>query len=125
MVWVNIDTSSLAYINKGGTNNYVQVDIGESVYAQGAKVIVTTPTRTLTEWLVTGEGLASDQTALLQFGLGKESTILNIKVHLSDDKELSIDNPKINNIIDFKSQINTLLNSEIEMIEADIEEQEE
>jgi len=125
MVWVNIDTSSLAYINKGGANNYVQVDIGESVNAQGAKVTVTTPTRTLTEWLVTGEGLASDQTALLQFGLGKESTVLNIKVNLSDDKELSIDNPKTNSVVDFKSQINTLLNSETETIEADIEEQEE
>ena len=106
MIWVNIDTPSLAYINKGGTNNYLQVDMGESVNVQGAKVTVTTPTRTLTEWLVTGEGLASDQTALLQFGLGKETTVLNIRVSLANDKEISIDNPKINTIVDLKTEVN-------------------
>ena len=106
MIWVNIDTPALAYINKGGANNYLQVDLGETVNAQGAKVTVTTPTRTLTEWLVTGEGLASDQTALLQFGLGEESTVSNIKVWLSNDKEISIDNPKINTVIDLKALVN-------------------
>ncbi|MGK0376857.1 MAG: hypothetical protein ACJA1Z_000663 [Patiriisocius sp.] len=105
MIWVNIDTPSLAYINKGGTNNYLQVDLGESVNVQGAKVTVTTPTRTLTEWLVAGEGLASDQTALIQFGLGKESTVSNIKVWLANDKEITVDNPEINRIIDLKAEV--------------------
>ncbi|WP_405211860.1 CRTAC1 family protein [Dokdonia sp. Asnod2-E02] len=105
MIWVNIDTPSLAYINKGGTNNYLQVDLGESVNVQGAKVTVTTPTRTLTEWLVTGEGLASDQTSLIQFGLGKESTVSNIKVWLANDKEITVDNPEINRIIDLKAEV--------------------
>ena len=105
MIWVNIDTQSLAYINKGGTNNYLQVDLGESVNVQGAKVTVTTATKTLTEWLVTGEGLASDQTALLQFGLEKETAVSKLTVHLANDKEISIDNPKINTIIDLKKQI--------------------
>ncbi|WP_298347993.1 CRTAC1 family protein [uncultured Dokdonia sp.] len=105
MIWVNIDTPSLAYINKGGTNNYLQVDLGESVNVQGAKVTVTTPTRTLTEWLVTGEGLASDQTSLIQFGLGKESTVFNIKVWLANDKEITVDNPEINRIIDLKAEV--------------------
>ena len=105
MLWVNIDSPSLAYINKGGANNYLQVDLGESVQAQGAKVTVTTPTKTLTEWLVTGEGLASDQTALLHFGLGEENTVSNIKVHLANDKEISNDNPKANTIIDLQSEV--------------------
>ncbi|GAK99661.1 hypothetical protein JCM19314_3706 [Nonlabens ulvanivorans] len=105
MIWVNIDTPSLAYINKGGTNNYLQVDLGESVNAQGAKITITTSTKTLTEWLVTGEGLASDQTALVHFGLGKESRILNLKVILSNDQEISIDNPKVNSMINLRSEI--------------------
>ncbi|WP_282147762.1 CRTAC1 family protein [Algibacter lectus] len=119
MIWVNIDSPSLAYINKGGTNNYLQVDLGESVNAQGAKVTVTTPTRTLTDWLVSGEGLASDQTALLQFGLGKESTVLNIKVLLADNREISIDNPKINSVIDLKPQVKAPIAEEtdIEIVE--------
>lgn len=105
MIWVNIDTPSLAYINKGGTNNYLQVDLGESVNVQGAKITVTTPTKKLTEWVVTGEGLASDQTALVQFGLGNETSVSNIKVWLTNDKEISIDNPKINSIINLKAEV--------------------
>ncbi|WP_055444870.1 FG-GAP repeat domain-containing protein [Lacinutrix himadriensis] len=105
MIWVNIDTPSLAYINKGGTNNYLQVDLGESVQVQGAKVTVTTPTKTLTEWLVSGEGLASDQTALLQFGLGEDTKVTNIKIWLTNDMEISIDNPEINTIMDLKSAV--------------------
>lgn len=105
MIWVNINTPSLAYINKGGENNYLQVDLGEYVNVQGSKVTLTTPTRTLTEWLVTGEGLASDQTALLQFGLGKEKTISKLTVLLANDKIISLDNPKINSIIDLKSEV--------------------
>jgi hypothetical protein len=105
MFWVNIDTPSLAYINKGGDNNYLHINLGESVNTQGAKVTVTTPTKTITEWLVTGEGLASDQTALLQFGLGKDTSVSNIKVKLANDKEISVDNPEINRIIDLKAEV--------------------
>ncbi|MFD2914124.1 FG-GAP repeat domain-containing protein [Psychroserpens luteus] len=105
MIWVNIDTPSLAYINKGGTNNYLQVDLGESVNVQGAKVTVTTPTKTLTDWLVSGEGLASDQTALLQFGLGEETTVSNLKIWLTNDEAINIDNPKINSIISLKAEL--------------------
>jgi len=105
MIWVNIDTPSLAYINKGGSNNYLQVDLGESVQVQGAKVTVTTPTKTLTEWLVSGEGLASDQTALLQFGLGEDTEVTNITIWLTNDMEISIDNPEINSILDLKSEV--------------------
>ena len=118
MIWVNIDTPSLAYINRGGNNNYLQVDLGESVNAQGAKVTVTTPTRILTDWLVTGEGLASDQTALLQFGLGKETSVSNVKVWLSDDKEVSIDNPEINSVVDLKTAIRAMMNP-VEEIETE------
>ena len=105
MIWVNINTPSLAYINKGGDNNYLQVDLGESVNVQGAKVTVTTATKTLTEWLVTGEGLASDQTALLQFGLGKETAVSNIKVVLANNQVINVQNPKINTIINLKPEV--------------------
>ncbi|WP_179315244.1 CRTAC1 family protein [Winogradskyella undariae] len=109
MIWVNIDTPALAYINQGGTNNYLQVDLGESINVQGAKVTVTTPNKTLTEWLVTGEGLASDQTALLQFGLGTTARVLNVKVLLADAKEISIDHPEINGILDLKAEVEKAL----------------
>ncbi|MBF8150590.1 VCBS repeat-containing protein [Winogradskyella sp. F6397] len=114
MIWVNIDTPSLAYINKGGTHNYLQVDLGESIQVQGAKVTVTTPTKTLTDWLVSGEGLASDQTALLQFGLGDETTISNVTIWLTNDEVISIDTPIINSVISLTAELekqNALLES--------------
>ncbi|MEP0263027.1 CRTAC1 family protein [Dokdonia sp.] len=105
MIWVNIDTPSLAYINKGGDNNYLNIDLGESVYVQGASIQIQTPTKTLTEYLVTGEGLASDQTALVHFGLGKETSVSKIEVRLTNGQNIYLNNPKINTLIDLKDAV--------------------
>jgi hypothetical protein len=121
MIWTNIDSPSLAYINKGGTNNFIQVDLGENFNAQGAVVTVKTPTRTLTNYIVSGEGLASDQTALVHFGLGKEASISKLTVRLSNGKEITVENPKINSIIDLKTQVksSTLLEETKEVLETE------
>ncbi len=104
IIWVNIDSPSLAYINKGGTNNFIQIKLEDNAQAQGAKVTVTTSTKKLTDWLVSGEGLASDQTALLHFGLGKETNIKSVLVEYTNGKTDMVNNPKINSIIDIKSE---------------------
>ena len=80
MILININTPSPAYLNKGGSNNFVQIDLEDNAEAQGAKVTVSTPSKTSTDWLVTVEGLASDQTALLQFGLGKDTEVSSVLV---------------------------------------------
>ena len=72
MIWTNINTPSLAYINKGGDNNFLKVDLGDNAKSQGATVQIKTNTRTLTDYQVSGEGLASDQSAIVHFGLGKD-----------------------------------------------------
>ncbi|WP_235016451.1 CRTAC1 family protein [Aquimarina sp. AU474] len=105
MIWTNIDTPSLAYINQGGNNNFVQIDLEDNAEAQGAKVTIETRKKTLTDWLVTGEGLASDQTAILHFGLGKESEINKITVDYVNGKTFEIDHPESNRIIDIKAEI--------------------
>ncbi len=109
LIWTNINTPSLAYINKGGKANYIQLDLGESYATQGISVTVKTPTKKLTEYLVTGEGLASDQTSLLHFGLGNEKEVLEISLCLSNGKEISISKPKINSIINLKPEISKLI----------------
>jgi hypothetical protein len=103
MIWTNIDTPSLAYINQGGNNNYVQIDLEDNAEAIGAKVTVETPSKTLTEWLITGEGLSSDQTALLHIGLGTEAIINKITVHYTNGKIIEIISPKTNTIIEIKN----------------------
>ena len=68
--------------------------------------------------MATGEGLASDQTALLQFGLGKETIVNKVTVRLANGKEFSVDNAKINSLLDLKTQVitNSLVTEE-EIIE--------
>ncbi|MDB2462819.1 CRTAC1 family protein [Algibacter sp.] len=104
MIWTNINSPSIAYINKGGDNNFIQVDLEDNSQAIGAKVTVKTPSKTLTDWLVTGEGLASDQTALLHFGLGKDTNIKSVLVEYTNGKTDLINTPKINATINVKSE---------------------
>ncbi len=104
MIWTNIDTPSMAYINQGGTNNYLQVDLGDDAESQGAKVMVETSTKKLTDWLVSGEGLASDQTALLNFGLGTETSINKITVNYANGSVFELEKPAINSVIDIKKE---------------------
>lgn len=104
MIWTNIDSPSLAYINKGGNNNYIQIDLGEYVNSQGAKITVTTATKTLTDWLVAGEGLAGDQTSLLHFGLGRHTKVKKVLVEYTNGETYEINSPKINTVLNVKAE---------------------
>ena len=99
MIWTNIDTPSLAYINKGGDNNYLKVYLGDNAKSQGATVQIKTNTRTLTEYQVSGEGLASDQTAMVHFGLGKDSEVRSLQIRYADGDVLNLKDLKTNTTI--------------------------
>ena len=100
MIWTNINSPSLAYINKGGDNNFINIDIGDNAKSQGATLQIKTNARTLTDYQVSGEGLASDQTALVHFGLGKDSAVKSLIIKYADGDVLSLENLKINSIVD-------------------------
>ncbi|WP_282116919.1 CRTAC1 family protein [Cellulophaga baltica] len=104
LIWTNIDGPAFAYLNEGGTNNHIQINLVENAATMGAKVTVETPTRKLTDWLVTGEGLASDQTALLNFGLGEETTVNKITIQYSNGKVDELLNPKVNTIVEVQKE---------------------
>lgn len=107
-IWVNINTPSLAYISNGGENNFVQIDLGDNAMSQGAKIVIQTENKTLTEWLVSGEGLASDQTALIHFGLGKDKLVKNLKINFSNDSVVALQNLPINKIININNELRLL-----------------
>ncbi|QWX85736.1 CRTAC1 family protein [Cellulophaga sp. HaHaR_3_176] len=104
LIWTNIDGPAFAYLNEGGNNNYIQINLLENAETMGAKVTVETPTKKLTDWLVTGEGLASDQTALLNFGLGEETTVNKITIQYSNGKVDELFNSKVNTIVDVEKE---------------------
>ncbi len=105
MIWTNINTPSLAYINEGGENNYLKIDLGDNAKSQGATVQIETNTRTLTDYLVSGEGLASDQTALVHFGLGNDNQVKSLKIMYADGDVCLLQNLKINSIINIEKEI--------------------
>jgi ASPIC and UnbV. len=50
----------------------------------------------LTDAYVIGEGLGSDQTSTVTFGLGSETEVTSIKIALSNGTTENINNPKVN-----------------------------
>ncbi|MDA8692427.1 CRTAC1 family protein [Saprospiraceae bacterium] len=97
LVYSNIAGRSRAFINKGGDKKYLKVNLQQTPKALGAKVIVTkSDGKKLTDWLVVGEGLGSDQSHTLVFGLGDATSVSNVKIVYADGSEQSISNPKIN-----------------------------
>lgn len=105
-VWTNIDSPSLAYISQGGNQNFVQIALGDNHLSQGARIEVKTATKTLTDWLVSGEGLASDQTALIHFGLGNEQMMESLRITFANDSTVILYNLKANRIIEVAQAYN-------------------
>jgi hypothetical protein len=99
MILTNIDSLSLAYINEGGENNSIQVNLGDNAKSLGARVVVETSKGVYTDWLATGEGLASDQTSILHFGLGKQTEVSKVIVYYVDGTKEEVINPNINSIL--------------------------
>ncbi len=79
LVYANINGGSKAYINSGGESNFIAFRFKETAENIGSKIILTLKDgKTLSDDYVIGEGLASDQTSTLTFGLGLDSEIKNI-----------------------------------------------
>lgn len=105
MIWTNINSPSLAYLNNGNKNNYIQVYLPKNAKTIGAIITVNLASgKKLTEFQIAGEGLASDQMSLLHFGLGNEKSIKNITIKYIDGTTDTFENPSINQI--FKIQNN-------------------
>lgn len=105
LIWTNIGSQSLAYLNKVNTNNYIDVTLPKNAKNIGAIVTVNLASgKKLTDFLITGEGLASDQTSVLHFGLGKGIAIKNITIKRIDGSLQTIENPKVNEIITIETK---------------------
>ena len=98
-IYVNLDGKTKAFINNGGKNHFIAVRFPENSDYIGSKVTVTLDDqRILSEVYVVGEGLGSDQTATLTFGLGNEKTIKNIKIKFPSGKEKILEKPIIDQV---------------------------
>ncbi|PIX12332.1 MAG: hypothetical protein COZ74_11685, partial [Flavobacteriaceae bacterium CG_4_8_14_3_um_filter_31_8] len=82
-----------------------QINLPKNAKNIGAIVTVNLVSgKKLTDFLIIGEGLASDQTSVLHFGLGKGNVIKNITIKRIDGAVQTIENPKLNEIITIKTK---------------------
>ncbi len=97
LFFANIDGTMKAHINKGGDANYIAFRFPENAKYAGAKMtVVKQDGSSLTDVYVLGEGLASDNTATLTFGLGKDTRIASASVTLADGSTVALPNAKVN-----------------------------
>jgi len=99
LFFANIDGTMKAHLSKGGDANYIAFRFPENAKYAGAKLTVTTNSgTTLTDVYIIGEGLASDNTSTLTFGLGNDKTIKSAVMTLADGSTENIQNPKVNSV---------------------------
>ncbi len=99
LVFANLDGPVKVKINKGGDANYIAVRLPENAKYVGATITVTRKNgATLTDVYVTGEGLSSDQTSTVTFGLADETEVASVSIALSDGSTLRIAKPVVNSV---------------------------
>ena len=104
LAWANLEGPARIFLSNGGPNSAARVRIPQKGANAGAKVTVeTTSGKTLTDWYVIGEGLGSNQSNVLTFGLGAEKAIKSVTVTFPDGSTKSLDNPDVSKIIEFGS----------------------
>lgn len=97
---INLDGPVKAYINKGGKSHYIKVKLPDNVSSIGATIEVTTGSgKIYTAPFISGEGLCSDQSHIVVFGLDNENSIRKITVHYLSGEDKVIENPKVNSTV--------------------------
>ncbi len=98
LIWGDIGSRIMAYLNNGGSNNFLEVKMKDNAQCLGAKVVVTTSSgKVLTEDFIVGEGLTCDQSATIHFGLGKDE-VRSVAVNYIDGTQQKL-SPQTNVII--------------------------
>jgi len=99
MVFANIGSPMKAKINEGGDANFIAIRFAENTKNVGAKVIITKTDGSIqSDVYVIGEGLVSDQTSTVTFGLGTNKQITSLVINYVDGTSKTIENPEINKI---------------------------
>jgi len=99
LVYVNLDGNAKVFINNGGKANFVKVRMQDKAKLIGAVVTVTTENGTQTNYNVIGEGLCSDQSNTLIFGLGNSKNITEITIKDSKGNSQILENVAINTTV--------------------------
>ena len=94
-----------AFINNGGERHWLKVRFKDEVKSIGALVTVKMKSgKTYINQFYTSEGLGSDQTADVFFGLGDQIDVDFVEIKFQDGKTVKLDSPKVDTTIDLSQQ---------------------
>ncbi len=97
LIHVNLSGPIKAFINNGGKSNFIKVKLPNNLTSIGATIkVVTGSGKTYTAPYINGEGLCSDQSHILIFGLGDEDKVQSVTVHYLSGSKKVLKNPSIN-----------------------------
>ncbi len=113
LAYCNIDGPARVWINNGGQSNYIKVDFDVNARTVGAKVTLTKADgKQLHDWLIIGEGLGSDQSHTLIFGLKDNEQVQSVEVKYVDGTKESVLAPRVNISLKFPLEESVVLEEE-------------
>ena len=96
VVRVNLAGPSYAFLNDGGENNFLKIQLPDTPKSLGALVeVIVAGGQNLTQQFTSGEGLASDQSHELIFGLGDAQSIESVTVYYADGTTIAVESPPL------------------------------
>ena len=102
VVWINMVGPALYHLNKNNSN-FINIRLPETTDFVNATVILDTGKEKQTRQVVQGGvGFGSNQTNLINFGLGKNDKVKSIRVKTITGKVYQVNNPKINSQLTLK-----------------------
>lgn len=101
LVRANLQWKSVVQMSSGINNNYLKLKLPNTTDSLWAVAKLTLPSgKVLTKYFVTSEGLCSDSTHILYFGLGKEQSVTDLSITYLSGERVTIEELEINSIIE-------------------------
>jgi hypothetical protein len=101
IIHVNIAGRSQAFISMPGKGNSLKVKLANQIHSIGAKITLSMADgSTQSKWFIRGEGLVSDSSPVLIFGLG-EGKAASVKVHYLDGSTQNLSSPFDKGVAEF------------------------
>ncbi len=91
LVYVNVGGPSKAFLNSKNKNHFIDVELPDTVEYLGAKVIVKSKSgENFIKYFLSGEGLLSDSSHLLHFGLGTITDLSSVSIKTLTGKTIPL-----------------------------------
>jgi hypothetical protein len=99
LMYSNLNGKVKAFINKGGEHNFIAFRFPENAEYVGSRITLSLgENQILSDVYVIGEGLGSDQSSTITFGLGKKKELLSATITLPSGEKIKLDKPTVNQV---------------------------